>query len=172
MGFERSKGILDGEQVMTVVVLLKHLLMQSVRDASLKNVRVVGRIDLAAGRGEGGRMLAKQLDVFLRSVPGLVNFLAPFDRSFGQLLVFILDLDMQSLQDWQHRRLQILFGFQMGIGNTLGIAPQIFKKSCYSAQLLIEMMTFFERRGNCLQYFLIFLGLGMLDFGGLGDVVL
>ena len=103
MGFERSKGILDGQQVMTIVVLLKHLLMQSMRNASLKNVGVIGRIDLAAGRGEGSGVLAKQLDVFLRSIPGLVNFFAPLGRPLGQLLVLILDLDMQSLQDWQHR---------------------------------------------------------------------
>lgn len=82
MGFESSEGFLDGEQVMTVVVLLKHLLMQSMRDASLKNVGVVGRIDLPARRGEGSRVLAKQLDMFLRSIPGLVNFFAPLDRSF------------------------------------------------------------------------------------------
>ena len=172
MGFERSEGILDGKQVMTVVVLLKYLLMQSVRDTSLKNVGVIGRIDLAARRGEGSCVLAKQLDVFLRSIPGLVNFFAPLGRPLGQLLVLVLDLDMQSFQDWQHRRLQILFGFQVRIRNALGVAPQILKKSCYSAQLLVEVMTFFERRGHRLQYFFIFLGLGMLDFGGLSDVVL
>ena len=60
----------------------------------------------------------------------------------------------------------------MGIGDALGVAPQNLKKSCYSAQLLVEVMAFFERRGNRLQYFLIFLGLGMLNFGGLSDVIL
>ena len=172
MGFERSKGILDGEQIMTVVVLLEHLLMQSMRDASLKDVGVVGRINLAAGRGEGSGVLAKQLDVFLRSIPGLVNFLAALDRPFRQLLVLVFDFGMQSLQDWQHGGFQILFRFQMGIGDALGIAPQILKKSCHSAQLLVEVMPFFEGRRNRLQDFLILLGLGVLDFGGLSDVVL
>lgn len=56
--FELLEGVLHGEDILAVVVLLVYLVVQTVVDAALEEVRVIVRLDLAAGGGvEAGGVL-------------------------------------------------------------------------------------------------------------------
>jgi hypothetical protein len=46
-----------------------------------------------------GRVLAEELDVLLSMGSGLVDLLAAFARSFGQLLALVLNFGMQAFED-------------------------------------------------------------------------
>lgn len=58
MALELLERVLYGEQVMPVVVLLQDLLIQSVVHATLKDVGIVGRLDLSARRRESCGVLS------------------------------------------------------------------------------------------------------------------
>lgn len=64
---------------------------------------------------------------------------------------------MKAFQDWENRTLDVLFRFEMGVGNALRIGAYIFEQTCNSTEVLVEVVTFLQRMGDCFQTPLVFL---------------
>jgi hypothetical protein len=94
-----SKRVLDTDEILSVIVFLLDLLVQAMQDAALQDVRIVCSLQVSAVRVIRGRVLAEELDVLLSMGSGLVDLLAAFARSFGQLLALVLNFGMQAFED-------------------------------------------------------------------------
>jgi hypothetical protein len=94
-----SKRVLDTDEILSVIVFLLDLLVQAMQDAALQDVRIVCSLQVSAMRVIRGRVLAEELDVLLSMGSGLVDLLAAFARSFGQLLALVLNFGMQAFED-------------------------------------------------------------------------
>ena len=118
---ELGEGVLNANQILSVVVLLLDLLVQAVHDTTLKNVRVVPSLHAAAVGVEDSRVLAEQLNVLLSMGSRLVNGLTALAGALGQLLALVLDLSVQALEDGQNGALELLCCFVVLVGDALTI---------------------------------------------------
>lgn len=70
---KRSKVLLDTDQVVAVVVLLQDLLVETVVDASLRDIWIIVRVNLAPRRLRSSALLAQKLNVLLSRVARLLD---------------------------------------------------------------------------------------------------
>lgn len=172
MGLERLEVFLQMDQVVAVVVLLDDLLVQSVVDAALDAVGVLGRVHLAAGRLKGCAVLAQQFNVFLSSVPDLLDLLCALAGAVLDLLDLGLDLLVQSLEDGEDGSLEGLLGLGVGVDHGLCVDSHVLEEAGNTTQALVEMPALLKRLRDRLENLLILFGVvrvGLLDGG---DIVL
>lgn len=170
-GLELGKGILHGEEVGAVVVLLENLLVEAVVDAALQHVRVVARRHLAARRLERGRVLPEQLDVLLRRAARLVDQLAALARALVDFLGLVLDLRVQPLEDGQHGALERLGGLGVRVGDALRVAADRLEQARDAAERLVKVVALLERVRDRLEHLFVLLGVRVLHLFGRLDVV-
>lgn len=120
MRLELLEGVLHGQDIVTLVILFGHLLVEAVVDASLQNVGIVVTFDsVACSRIICGSVLAQQLDVLLRQVACLLNSLGSLDSTRGELLSLVLDLFVKTLQRGEHAAFQVLLGVIVHVHHAL-----------------------------------------------------
>jgi hypothetical protein len=119
VGFELRERVLHTNQVLAVVVLLLHLLVQTVVDSALENVGVVGSLHVAAVRVEDCGVLTKKLNVLLGVLASLVDSLTALAGSLCELLALVLDLGVQAVEDGENGAFQLLRSLVVLVGDTL-----------------------------------------------------
>jgi hypothetical protein len=119
VGFELRERVLHTNQVLAVVVLLLHLLVQTVVDSTLENVGVVGSFHVATVRVEDCGVLTKKLNVLLGVLASLVDSLTALAGSLCELLALVLDLGVQAVEDGENGAFQLLRSLVVLVGDTL-----------------------------------------------------
>lgn len=90
--------------------------MQAVGDSARNNIRIVGGLQVAMVRVKGCRVLTKELNVLLCLLAGLVDSLATLASSLCELLAFVLDLGVQTVEDGQNGAFELLGCLVMLVG--------------------------------------------------------
>lgn len=170
--FELSKVILDGDHVIAVVVLLDDLLVETVVDLSLQDVRIILSLHRVGTRVVGRGMLSKQLNVLLCGVASLVDVLGAFACSLLELLRFVLDLGVQSFEDRKYRSLQGFASLGAAVRDALRVGADVVEKTSNTPQVLVEMMALLEWTAHSLQDLVVILGIVRVDLLGGPDVIL
>jgi len=170
--FELLEAVLDGYEVLAVVVFFEDLLVQAVVDAALEEIGVVRLVDFSGGRVKAGRVLAEHLDVPLSHVAGFINVFGGFACARLQFLGLVLDFGVEAREDGQDGPLEVLLRLEVHVRHALSITPNILEQPRHTTQLLCEMMSLLQWVANRLQDLLVLLGLGTLDLLGGSDVVL
>jgi hypothetical protein len=99
---ELLERVLNGNCILTAVVLLNDLFVQTVIDSPLENVRIMWRIDpITCGGVIRGSILGEKLNVFLSSCPRLIDHFPTLSRTWFQFFRFILDFFMKTFKDRQ-----------------------------------------------------------------------
>lgn len=96
MCLELRERVLYRQEVTTIVVFLKNLLVQAIPDAPLENIRVVMGVNFASRARRIGSMLAEKLDMLLRDVSGFIDMFRIFGCTPREFFGFVLDLGMKS----------------------------------------------------------------------------
>ena len=125
VGFELRERVLHTNQVLAVVVLLLHLLVQTVVDSTLENVGVVGSFHVATVRVEDCGVLTKKLNVLLSVLASLVDSLTALAGSLCELLALVLDLGVQAVEDGEDGAFQLLRSLVVLVGDTLTWLEQL-----------------------------------------------
>jgi len=121
MRLEGLKVLLHRNKVVPAIVLLEDLAMKPVLDFFMDEIWVMVRLDLASRSVKRCGMLTKCLNVLLGVITCSGNTLGAFGCASGQLLVFVLDLSMKAGEDRKDRTIEVLCGFEMCVGNSLGV---------------------------------------------------
>lgn len=119
MGLELREAVLNGNQVIAVVVLLHDLLVQSMVYTSLEDIGIFQGIDLPTNRIEVGSVLTQKLNMFLGQGSSLVHSLAALSSALGELLGLVLDLRMEALKERQDGAFERFSGVLVRVGHTL-----------------------------------------------------
>jgi len=119
VSFKLGEAVLDGDDIVAIVILLDDLLVQAVVDTTLKDVGIFVSTDLASGALKGSGVLTELLNVLLRGLTSLVDKLASLSSTLCELLGLILDLGVKTLEDGEDRALEGLCCFGMRVGDTL-----------------------------------------------------
>lgn len=114
--FKLLEGILNGEDVLTVIVFLVDLVVEPVIDATLENIRVMLLFDLVGGGGiKGCRVLSQKLNVLLCQVAGLLDGFGALQCAGAQLLGLVFDFLVQALEGREHSVLDTLFALEVHV---------------------------------------------------------
>ena len=84
MAFKLLEGLLHRDQVLPIVVFLQNLSVQMVIHSALKDVGVIVSVDFPSRSVKGSGVLAKELNIFLCVVAGLVDILSSFVSTTGE----------------------------------------------------------------------------------------
>lgn len=158
VGLKGLKVVLDGDEVVCVVVFGEDLVAQTVQDTAVNDIGVIAAIELAAGGIVRGSLLAEHLNVLLGCVAQLVNLLGARVGARVELLGLVLDFLVQALEDGQDGALEALFGLDVGVDHGLGVGAHVFKEAGNAAEALVKVVTLAERVGDCLEDLFVFLG--------------
>lgn len=148
VGLEGLEVILDGDEIVVVVVLGKHLIAKPMHDTSQDDIRVVASVQLAAGRVVRCRLLAQKLNMLLGGVAHLVDLLSAALSSTLQLLGLVLDLLVQALKNGHDGPLEALLGLDVGVDHRLGVGAHVLEEAGDTAEALVEVMALLERIGD------------------------
>lgn len=113
MGFELRKGILNGNQILSVVVLFQELFVEAMKNSALEDVGIVVSRHFASCRVETSGMLSEQLDVFLRDTACSLDGFGALACTICDFFRFVLDLGVQPFEDRQDRSSEVLGGFSV-----------------------------------------------------------
>lgn len=170
--FKLLEVVLNADEVGAVTVLLHQLFVESVPNASLNDVRVICCAGLTATRIETGRVLTKELNVFLGAVTSRLDSLAMFARPRFKFFTLGFDFLVQSLKNRKDARVEVVLCLGVKLRLRVSVGPNVFKQASNAAHGLMEMMTLLERVVERLQDFLVVLALFTLILGDSFDVVL
>ena len=57
----------------------------------------------------------------------------------------MFDFGVKPLKDRKHGAFDVLFGLEVGIGNSLRVRPDVFEEPGDSSQALVEVLSLFQR---------------------------
>jgi hypothetical protein len=144
MRFKLSKRVLDTNEILAVIVLLLNLLVEPMHDTALQDIGIVCSLHIAAVRVKCRRVLAQELNVLLGVGAGLVNRLAAFTSSFGQLLALVLDLGVKAIENGKNcafqlfGRLVVLVGDALSTVSVAALAASVFSSHLGVATNILE----------------------------------
>lgn len=96
---ERGKVVLYCNEIVSVVIFVENLGRQTMKNATADNVWILMRIHLSTSGLIVRSLLAKQFDVLLCGIACFLDLLCALCCSRRQLLGFVLDLLVQSIED-------------------------------------------------------------------------
>jgi hypothetical protein len=121
MCLKLSKGILDTNEVLAVVVLFLDLLVQAMQNTALQDVGIICGLHVAAMRVKCRRVLTEKFNVLLSVGSRLVNGLAALTSPLSQLFALVLDLGVQAFKNGENGAFQLLGRLVVLVGYTLGV---------------------------------------------------
>ena len=157
VSFELDKVLLYGNEIILVIVFLEDLFVEAVENAPVNNIWIIQRVCPSPSRIVTCGLLSEQLNVFLGCVSSFLNLLCAFNSPGCQLFRLTLDFLVQAVEDRENGTLEVSFGFEVRVDQTLFkispsfqssgtiylcICSQVLKQPSYTSQALIEVVAF------------------------------